>query len=146
MRHRYVAGAYAIIGETAITLACEYLSARYATDHEFKSEEARRNWTAVVFAFGRFGWGQAFDVAVEDRFCGPRPQRVKPVCKSCGSDDIVRDACASWDADAQDWSLIGVFEPITCQGCEREGDFITRDVPIGHGQDNLIYPAECGPY
>lgn len=49
---------------------------------------------------------------------------LKPVCDVCGSDDLVRDAAACWDVDAQAWVLLSTYDSTTCQACEREGDDI----------------------
>lgn len=48
--------------------------------------------------------------------------RSKPVCPNCASDEIVRDATARWDPDAQSWSLSGTFDNETCDSCGAEGD------------------------
>lgn len=46
---------------------------------------------------------------------------VRPVCRNCGSGEIVRDASARWDVTAQDWSLIGVYDCTFCDNCNGEG-------------------------
>lgn len=60
----------------------------------------------------------------------PAGGAVRPLCPRCGSDDIVRDATARWDIDAQCWSLSGTFDNETCEACEAEGDDFARWVPI----------------
>lgn len=55
----------------------------------------------------------------------------KPVCDICGSDDIVKDAAAVWDREAQDWSLSSTYDSTTCQVCLREGDDMERWVDAG---------------
>jgi uncharacterized protein DUF3768 len=47
-----------------------------------------------------------------------------PVCAACGSRDVVRDAWAEWDIEAQDWSLRSLFDTYSCEGC---GADITPD-------------------
>lgn len=43
----------------------------------------------------------------------------KPVCASCGSDDVVGDAAVRWiDGD---WDLVNVFDRVTCEKCGYEG-------------------------
>lgn len=49
-------------------------------------------------------------------------QRTKPVCSTCGSDDVCRDANAMWDEDAQQWALGGTYDSTTCNTCEEERD------------------------
>ena len=55
----------------------------------------------------------------------------KPVCDICGSDDLVKDAAAVWDREAQDWSLSSTYDSTTCQTCLREGDDMEHWVDAG---------------
>jgi hypothetical protein len=48
--------------------------------------------------------------------------KTKPVCPQCGSDDMVADACASWNSDTQEWELISTYDSTTCQSCDNETD------------------------
>lgn len=48
---------------------------------------------------------------------------MKPVCRSCGSDDVTCDATARWDEDTQNWELSGVFDSKTCGQCSYEKDY-----------------------
>ena len=41
-----------------------------------------------------------------------------PFCRTCGSDNVVRDAWASWNADTQQWELEDVFDYAFCKACE----------------------------
>lgn len=64
--------------------------------------------------------------------------QVTPVCDVCGSDDLVKDAAAVWDHEAQGWSLSSTYDSTTCQSCLREGDdmekWVTGEaVTIGTG-------------
>ncbi len=43
-----------------------------------------------------------------------------PVCSSCGSDRVVRDAWAVWNAETQEWELQQVFDAAFCRTCEGE--------------------------
>lgn len=54
---------------------------------------------------------------------------VKPVCPRCGSDDIVKDACARWDEHNRCWSLAGTYDCETCQECGAEGNEIAKWLP-----------------
>ena len=47
------------------------------------------------------------------------PKR-KPVCPSCGSDDLNCDASAKWDGVAQKWDLTTTYDDMTCDSCGRE--------------------------
>lgn len=44
---------------------------------------------------------------------------IEIICSECGSDDVVRDAWAAWDADRQEWVLASVFDDGFCEACER---------------------------
>lgn len=55
---------------------------------------------------------------------------VKPLCPRCGGDEIVRDACVAWDGQAQDWSLVGVYDSETCTLCDAEGNCMSDWVPL----------------
>lgn len=47
--------------------------------------------------------------------------KEKPVCSTCGSDDIKTDAYAVWDIGRQEWVLDQAFEkPATCEKCGGE--------------------------
>lgn len=51
-------------------------------------------------------------------------------CPECGSTDVVKDAAAAWDEEAQEWSLVCVYDSTTCQTCEYESDYRFKHVPI----------------
>lgn len=55
-------------------------------------------------------------------------ERLKPVCKSCGSDDVTCDATARWDEDTQNWELSGLFDSKTCGACGYEKDYCNWEV------------------
>lgn len=42
-----------------------------------------------------------------------------PLCGTCGSDKVVRDAWAVWNVEAQDWELQQVFVDAFCHACEQ---------------------------
>lgn len=48
----------------------------------------------------------------------PQENPVTMVCRTCGSEDVVRDAWADWDVDAQDWVLSQTFDYAFCNSCE----------------------------
>ena len=43
---------------------------------------------------------------------------MKIVCPYCKSENIVRDACATWNGT--EWVLAGLYDDITCQDCDAE--------------------------
>jgi hypothetical protein len=47
-------------------------------------------------------------------------KRYAMVCKTCGSDDVSRDAWANWDIGAQQWVLGSVFDHAHCHRCDGE--------------------------
>lgn len=51
---------------------------------------------------------------------------VRPVCRHCGSPEIVRDASARWDTTAQDWTLSGVYDCTFCDECNGESDDLAQ--------------------
>lgn len=62
----------------------------------------------------------------------PAGARAKPVCAHCGSDQLVRDASARWDAESQDWTMSGIYDCTTCDICGAESDDLARWVPVDH--------------
>lgn len=46
--------------------------------------------------------------------------KLNMVCSVCGSKDVVRDAWAEWDFEAQEWVLQNVFDNAYCETCEGE--------------------------
>lgn len=54
--------------------------------------------------------------------------KIQIVCGTCGSDDVRRDAWASWDDETQDWVLGEVFDAGHCNRCEGESSL--EEVPF----------------
>ena len=50
----------------------------------------------------------------------PEKKKLKMVCSTCGSDQVLRDAWAEWDVASQDWVLQNVFDAAYCEKCEGE--------------------------
>lgn len=49
------------------------------------------------------------------------PAYEKPVCRNCGSDDVLVDAFASWDPVAQDWKVHDTYAKNGfCNACNGE--------------------------
>jgi len=42
------------------------------------------------------------------------------VCRTCGSNRVLRDAWAEWDVEKQDWVLQNVFDNSFCEVCDCE--------------------------
>lgn len=63
---------------------------------------------------------------------------IRIVCRDCGSDDVARDAWASWDEDRQEWILQAVFDAGFCHRCEEEAKLVElpllRCVPGADGR------------
>jgi len=59
-------------------------------------------------------------------------KRIDIVCGRCGSREVTRDAGAQWDADAQEWVLLAVYDGATCEKCE---DYTTlREVELADAE------------
>jgi hypothetical protein len=46
--------------------------------------------------------------------------RIQIVCSHCGSNDVRRDAWASWNLEKQEWELGEVFDAGHCNVCDGE--------------------------
>ena len=63
---------------------------------------------------------------------GPDPPTVTPValatgsarfiqrCSRCRSEDVVRDAWATWSFERQEWELGQAFDHAYCEACETD--------------------------
>ncbi len=51
-------------------------------------------------------------------------KRIALVCGVCGSNDVTRDALATWSVAEQAWVLRGLLDDVTCEACGREGRLI----------------------
>ena len=52
-----------------------------------------------------------------------------PVCGSCGSNGVVRDAWAAWNPMTGLWELGSVFDQGFCRRCETTTDFVWKRAP-----------------
>lgn len=43
--------------------------------------------------------------------------KIKIVCAQCGGENVLRDAYASWDVEAQEWVLSSIYDAFTCDDC-----------------------------
>lgn len=54
---------------------------------------------------------------------------ITKVCKNCGSEDVVKDAWASWDKVSQEWVLNDFFDDNDfCKECEGEAKIIDKPI------------------
>lgn len=58
--------------------------------------------------------------------------RITIRCSACGSAEVMRDAWARWDDDAQEWVLGAVFDAAFCEVCEK--DATLSEQPLGGSQ------------
>lgn len=47
-------------------------------------------------------------------------KRINICCATCGSDNVYRDAWASWNVELQLWELGNVFDAGFCAACDGE--------------------------
>jgi hypothetical protein len=64
----------------------------------------------------------------------PPCQKVKFVCRQCGSDRVENDAWAEWDIETQAWVLAAQCDADFCEDCEEEVKLeeIAADTPVFH--------------
>lgn len=46
--------------------------------------------------------------------------RIKFTCPHCGSEDILKDAWATWDIEKQEWTLHSHYHDYLCNDCEEK--------------------------
>ena len=49
-----------------------------------------------------------------------------PICRSCGSERVVRDAWASWNPELGLWEIAAVFDQEFCHKCKAETRFVWK--------------------
>lgn len=49
-------------------------------------------------------------------------------CEACGSDNVFRDAYASWDKATQRWQLEQVFDEAHCHDCHGSCHIINKEI------------------
>jgi hypothetical protein len=47
-------------------------------------------------------------------------------CAHCGSENVHRDAFASWNPRTQEWELAAVYDAATCESCENDATLTER--------------------
>ncbi|WP_299911464.1 hypothetical protein [uncultured Paracoccus sp.] len=52
-------------------------------------------------------------------------------CPHCGGQNILADACASWNVETQEWKLSNVFDDTTCDDCGIDVSAVERPVQEG---------------
>jgi hypothetical protein len=55
-----------------------------------------------------------------------------PVCRTCKSKDVTKDAWAEWDPIKQDWVLHSTYDDEFCQTCEQSTklDWVNAEFPF----------------
>jgi hypothetical protein len=48
------------------------------------------------------------------------PSPAAPRCRTCGSDEVLRDAWARWDQVIGDWVVTALFDHAWCEACDAE--------------------------
>lgn len=66
----------------------------------------------------------------DDDPAGPFTGGVRPLCASCGSDDLFCHTMARWNAADQAWALSLTFDDYVCESCNRQGAAILRWQPV----------------
>ncbi|WP_454883040.1 DUF5983 family protein [Sphingomonas oryzagri] len=56
----------------------------------------------------------------------PASRRITIRCTACGSGNVMRDAWATWDDEAQDWVLGALFDAAFCEDCETDGTLVEQ--------------------
>lgn len=59
--------------------------------------------------------------------------KEKPVCATCGSENVVADAWAEWDFEKQEWVLQTSFDDKFCHDCETSCKVNWIEVPDAPG-------------
>lgn len=57
-----------------------------------------------------------------------------PVCKYCGSKNVLKDAFAEWSEYSDSWVLYGTYDDETCPDCDRTGNVIDW-VPVEESKE-----------
>lgn len=57
---------------------------------------------------------------------------IKYICRHCRGDNLLIDAYARWDVDAQDYVITSVFDNVECVDCGGE----TRAIEVSLNQES----------
>lgn len=52
----------------------------------------------------------------------PIDKQLKMACRHCRSENVLLDACASWDFEKQEWVLDNTFDEGYCPDCEERAE------------------------
>ena len=58
-------------------------------------------------------------------------KRIACVCRTCGSDDVSRDAWADWDTREQVWVLRPAFDHAHCHRCDGQTRLVEVELTPG---------------
>ena len=64
---------------------------------------------------------------------------ITHVCEHCQSPNVLQDAWARWNPDAQAWELHSTQDHTWCEACERETNPL--EVPLHQGGGARVWPA-----
>ncbi|MBX3560864.1 MAG: hypothetical protein KF780_03530 [Sphingomonas sp.] len=54
--------------------------------------------------------------------------KVAFTCSLCGGSDVLLDAWARWDIEAQDWLVADTLTQAYCRGCDGETSLVKREI------------------
>ncbi len=49
-------------------------------------------------------------------------------CRTCGSDDVRRDASVEWNVELQTWEIVTVYDNADCEVCGSETTLVEREI------------------
>ena len=55
-------------------------------------------------------------------------EKRRMICKTCGSENVKKDAWAAWDEHKQEWVLDNIFDYEHCETCEGETTIIEKNL------------------
>jgi hypothetical protein len=62
--------------------------------------------------------------------------KTHPICKACGSDDVVKDAWVFWNPETGLWELVEVFDYSFCRACEQSTELAWIETPAAKTRAN----------
>jgi hypothetical protein len=64
--------------------------------------------------------------------------KVIKVCKTCGSENVLKDAWAKFNPEIQEWVLENIFDNEYCEECENETTIIDKEITTkNHGKSKI---------
>ena len=59
------------------------------------------------------------------------PQQITIHCKTCGSENVRRDASVEWSTELQMWEVVVVYDAADCEDCGGETNLIEKPIAAG---------------